>query len=474
MEDKKPEITILVVEDDKDLNHLMQMTIRREGYRVESVANGAQAVERLSRDPNAIMLLDYLLPDMTAHDVVESLSRKERSVPFIIITGHGDEKIAVEMMKNGARDYVVKNPDFISMLPHVLKRVVHDLKIEKELADAQRAVAESQKELSILYEVSSAISQTIDLDKLFTIIFDTIIGIDILTVQKKGGIFFIEGDRLKLVSHIGFPEELIDYHKKLRVGDCLCGLAAQKREVIISSDCTTDKRHTIAYTGMREHGHIIIPLNARGTVKGILCLYLPPNITVDDGTVKLLYALGNQIGVAIDNARLYEETKKYSLHDPLTGLANRRMMQIVIDRSMNRAKRYKEPFSVIMLDIDHFKKYNDTHGHFEGDRLLVQLAGLIVHETREIDLVVRYGGEEFIVLLPETDLDEACEVAERMRSTIEKKCATTISLGVASYTINMLTKDELIKDVDEALYKAKKKGRNRVEVKTRVNDSEEA
>ncbi|KPJ99929.1 MAG: hypothetical protein AMK71_08910 [Nitrospira bacterium SG8_35_4] len=365
---------------------------------------------------------------------------------------------------------MIKNPDFIDMLPHVIKRVVNDLKIEKELADAERTIAESQKELSILYEVSKAISQTIDLDKLFTIIFDTITGIDTLTIEKKGGIFFIEGDRLRLVSHVGFPEVLVDYHKNLRIGSCLCGLAAQNREVIISSNCTTDKRHTIAYPGMPQHGHIIIPLKARGMVKGILCLYLPPDITVDDGTVKLLYSLGNQIGVAIDNARLYEETKKYSLRDPLTGLANRRMMHIVFDRSLNRAKRFREPFSVIMLDIDNFKEYNDTHGHSEGDRLLVELAGLIVHETREIDLVVRYGGEEFIVLLAETDLDEACEVAERMRSTIEKKCATTISLGVSSFHENMLTKDELIKDVDEALYRAKKRGKNRVEIKTRIKN----
>jgi diguanylate cyclase (GGDEF)-like protein len=458
------------VEDDDDLNHLMQKTLQREGFSVESVTNGADAVSRLTGDRNTIMLLDYLLPDMTAYDVVESLSGKEFSVPFVIITGHGDEKIAVEMMKNGARDYIVKNPDFIDILPHVIKRVVNDLKMEKELAEAERAVAESQNELSILYEVSSAISRTIDLNELFTIIFDTITGIDVLNIEKKGGIFFIEDDRLKLVSDLGFPDGFIDDHKNLKVGDCLCGLAAKNKEVIISSNCMTDKRHTIMYPGMAEHGHIIIPLNAMGMVKGVLCLYLPPDVRVDESKMKLLDALGNQIGVAIDNARLYEETKKFSLHDPLTGLANRRLMHIVFDRSMNRAKRFREPFSVIMLDVDNFKDYNDTNGHSEGDKLLVGLAGLIVHETREIDLVVRYGGEEFIVLLPETDLDKACEVAERMRSAAEKKCAATISLGVSSYNMNMQTKDELIRDVDEALYNAKKRGKNRVEVNNGIKN----
>lgn len=471
MESMKTELTILIVEDDSDLNHLMKKTLQREGFIVQGVTTGADAVASLTDDRNVIMLLDYLLTDMTAHDVIESLAARECGVPFVIITGHGDERIAVEMMKNGARDYIVKNADFIEMLPHVIHRVVKELKIERELAEAERAVAESQKELSILYSVSRSISQTIDLDKLFTIIFDTMTGIDMLPIEKKGGIFFIEDDRLKLVSHLGFSDAFIQAHNNLRLGDCLCGLAAQHREVIISTECTIDKRHSMTYPGMTEHGHIIIPLNARGMVIGVLCLYLPPDVTVDENMVKLLYGLGNQIGVAIDNARLYEETKKYSLHDPLTGLANRRLMHIVLDRSMRRAKRFGEPFSVIMLDIDNFKEYNDTHGHSGGDKLLVTLAGLIVREMREIDLVVRYGGEEFIVLLPETDLEEAYEVAERMRSTIEKKCAATVSIGVSSYTMSMQTKDELITSVDTALYNAKKGGRNRVAVKKSTGDS---
>jgi len=466
MNSVKITVPILVVEDDKQLNHLMQKVLRREGYMVESVTTGADAVERLTRDQNAIMLLDYMLTDMTAQHVIESLTERGKSVPFIIITGHGDENIAVEMMKNGARDYIIKNPDFIDILPHVINRVVKDLKTEKELADAEVAVAESQKELSILYAVSRAISQTIDLEKLYAIIFDTVMGIDILNIEKMAGIFLIEEDRLKLASHRGFSEEFIASHKSLRVGDCLCGLAAQHREVILSLNCDLDKRHTIRAPRADRHGHIVIPLNARGTVIGVLCLYLPPDAAVDESVVKLLYALGNQIGVAIDNARLYEETKKYALHDPLTGLANRRMMKIVFERTINRAKRFRESFCIIMLDIDRFKQFNDVHGHTEGDRLLVDIARLIVHETREIDLVVRYGGEEFLVLLPETGLLEACEVAERMRSTVERSCPTTISLGVTSYTGDLQSQDQLIRDADDALYNAKKSGRNRVAVKS--------
>jgi diguanylate cyclase (GGDEF)-like protein len=453
---------VLVVEDNPDLSRLMQKRLLREGFNVYNATNGSDAISWLTSHNDTLLLLDYLLPDMTAKEIINALERKQCSVPFIIITGHGDEKIAVEMMKRGAKDYLVKGADFTDILPHVVKRVVQDLIRERELNAAERAVAESQKQLSVLYKVSSAISQTIDMDKLFTVIFDTITDIDLLDVEKKIGLFFLEDDRLRLASHKGFPRELVDDHRSLKVGECLCGLAAKEKKVIISRNCRSDRRHTMTYPEMADHGHIIIPLNARGKVVGVLCLYLPPDIDVEENKMKLLDAIGNQIGVAIDNARLYEEAKKFALHDPLTGLANRRMMRIVFERTLSRARRTGESFSVIMLDIDHFKNYNDTHGHSEGDRLLVALAGLIVKETRKIDLVVRYGGEEFLVLLPETDMSRACEVAERMRHTVEQRSETTISLGVASYDKKMRTEKELISNADDALYKAKKRGRNMV------------
>ncbi len=138
-------------------------------------------------------------------------------------------------------------------------------------------------------------------------------------------------------------------------------------------------------------------------------------------------------------------------------------MHIVFERSLNRAKRFDEPFSIIMLDIDHFKKYNDQFGHTEGDRLLKKLARLILKEVRQIDLAVRYGGEEFLVLLPETDLIKACDVAERMRNAVEKHTKITISLGVSSHKKSMKTHEGFINKADKALYRAKKNGKNRVE-----------
>jgi diguanylate cyclase (GGDEF)-like protein len=117
-----------------------------------------------------------------------------------------------------------------------------------------------------------------------------------------------------------------------------------------------------------------------------------------------------------------------------------------------------------MVDIDHFKNYNDSHGHQEGDRLLGKLAGILLEEVRKADYVFRYGGEEFLIILPETSLERACETAERLRKAVEAETGgMTISLGVASLTESLQKKDQLIDAADKALYRAKENGRNRVE-----------
>jgi len=454
---------ILIVEDNEELNHLMQKTLEREGFQTEGVFNGSDTIKWLASNNNAIIILDYQLPDMKGNELVQLLTKEKRDLPFVVITGHGDEKIAVEMMKKGARDYVVKGPDFMDMMPHVIHRVMNDLNLEKELAHAENSLREREADLSILYDISLAVSQTIDMQELQNIILKTVTDLDMFHIEKKGGIFMIEDDRMDLVSYVDHDESFLNLHKSIRVGDCLCGLAAKTGKVIVSTNCHRDSRHTITYPGMTPHGHIIIPLIARGNVIGVLYLYLPADFQIDESKLKLFDSIGIQIGIAIENAKLYEETKKVSLYDPLTGLANRRMMDIMLEKNFARSVRLDKPLSAIMLDIDYFKQYNDSLGHNAGDSLLISLSAILLKETRKIDLVVRYGGEEFLILMPDTEKSKAAEVAERMRKKVEDALVVTISLGVATYNKDMKTEEDLVFQADKALYQAKRNGRNRVE-----------
>jgi len=464
-EDRKiSQHTVLVVEDNADLNNLMRMVLQNAGYQTESALSGSDALDIARELSNIIMLLDYKLPDMTGREVIERLQAKGKKVPFIIVTGQGDEKVAVDMMKYGARDYVVKDPGLMDMLPHLISRIEIDLSLEKKLAHAQSSIARSQAELSILYRVSTAISQTLEIDRLLGIVLETVTDLEFLHVGKKGGILLVEDDRMHLHSHLGHSDEFIKLHQGIRVGECLCGHAAQTGEIIVSENCNHDIRHTIRYPGMQPHGHIIIPLHARGRVTGVLYLYCTSPPVIDNEKKELLTSIGNQVGIAIENSKLYEDTKRVALCDPLTGLANRRMMDIVLDRNFQRARRLKSPFSAVMIDIDHFKEYNDRHGHAQGDRMLIEIADILQKETRKIDLAIRYGGEEFLVLLTDADAEHALDFAERMRKSVAEREAVTISLGVASFAEWVHSKNILIEKADRALYEAKRKGRNRIEM----------
>lgn len=338
--------------------------------------------------------------------------------------------------------------------------IVRDITEKKKMMDE---LTKRSEELSALYRVSSSISQTIEMDKLFMNVLDTVTSLDVLDVQKKGGVILINGERMKLVSHLGHSEEFIKLHRDRRIGECLCGISAMTGEIIISRNSNTDSKHTIRYPDMKPHGHIIIPLKIKGETIGVMYLYTPPEAEIDKDKIRLLSIIADQIGVAIENSRLYEETKTFSLHDPLTGLANRRFMEIMIDRLLAEAKRFNRTFSIIMADIDDFKLFNDTHGHLAGDRLLKDTADILLRRTRAVDLVVRYGGEEFMILLADTDADDAYRIADERREYIKSSLNITMSFGVVEYEEGM-DKDELIRMADSALYRAKHGGKDRVEV----------
>ncbi len=165
----------------------------------------------------------------------------------------------------------------------------------------------------------------------------------------------------------------------------------------------------------------------------------------------------------LKNTRTYEETRILALYDPLTRLANRRLLDIEFEKSFAKAKRYGNQLSAIMADIDYFKEYNDTHGHEAGDVVLTKIAGIFLGEIRETDLAVRYGGEEFFILLPQTSPAEAGEIAERIRKSVEEGAGLTVSLGISAYRKEMKDREEIIREADDALYRAKQNGRNRVE-----------
>lgn len=188
-------------------------------------------------------------------------------------------------------------------------------------------------------------------------------------------------------------------------------------------------------------------------------------------TTRLNYPLERQLEnfLYFKGKRYYQDLLNEAIRDGLTGLYNHKYFMLRLDEELQRAKRYSRPVSLLMVDIDYFKRYNDTYGHLAGDRVLADLGKILRRFSRKVDIVARYGGEEFAMLLPETRKAGAGILAERLRTYVEERRTglgiVTVSIGVGSFegANSNLSKEEFINVTDTALYRAKENGRNRVE-----------
>jgi len=211
---------------------------------------------------------------------------------------------------------------------------------------------------------------------------------------------------------------------------------------------------------------VCLPLQVRERVRGVMWVHYNEPRRVAEEDLHLLASFGNQAAIAIENARLFTETRRLANTDALTGLYNHRYFYHLLDAEVKRARRYGRSLSLIMLDIDEFKDYNDRYGHLAGDEALRSLAQILRKNSRRVDTVARYGGEEFAIILPETDLAQAAVQAERLRASAEEhqwpEGQLTVSLGSAALTTDMIKVEDLVRGADRALYQAKEGGRNQV------------
>ncbi|WP_326520613.1 GGDEF domain-containing protein [Xanthomonas sp. 3058] len=214
---------------------------------------------------------------------------------------------------------------------------------------------------------------------------------------------------------------------------------------------------------------VCIPLSAQGTQLGMLALR--SDDARDLASLTVAEAAAEQLSLALHNLRLRETLRQQSIRDPLTGLYNRRYLEEALNHELSRCTRRMQPLSVLMLDVDHFKQFNDLHGHSGGDRVLAAIGEFLLAQTRGEDICCRYGGEELTIILPEVDLSTACLMAEKLRAGIENLQVmadgvslpkVTTSFGAASFPEHAGNAAQLLRRADEALYRAKQGGRNQV------------
>ncbi len=405
--------------------------------------------------------LQRLFPHLTpaALEQLIQIARLGEDMRMVQMPLRADERPLGVLVLWGDKIYPQDVPIFRSFASHVALA----LKRAEQLAHERQRVQQLDALRAALMDISSHLEPPVVMERILER------GIALLDADA-GEISLLQPDTqtLEVVASRGLGEDFRG--KRIPLGLGAMGQAALRGEALLVNDYPHWEHHLPAY---RRHIQALVtaPLLRGGRVVGTLSIITTTSrrrFSEQDRHLLALYA--HQAAIVMENARLFHETRQLSLTDELTGLPNRRQLFQVGRRELRRALRFERPLSVIFFDLDHFKQVNDSFGHPIGDQVLHGVAQRCLHSIREVDLLGRYGGEEFVVLLPETRLEQAVQIAERLRQTVARtpfptlagEVPITISLGVAELQPGVTSLDVLLQQADQALYQAKQSGRNRV------------
>lgn len=422
---------ILYVEDDAFVARMVKKRLENDGFSVTVCNDGDDGLENARSGDFDIVLLDHMLPNRAGLDILKDLG-PSFPTPVIMVSGSSDLAVAVEAMRMGASDYVIKETDgsYLDLLPQTVNRVLAHLK----LLEAKKRADER------IVEQAATIQGVLD--------------------NMDPGVTLFDHD-LKLASHndrfmelFDLPQTLIS--KNIELMDILAHMAEQGEFGDKDSDTGTQELYSLLQSNSpftfdhHRPNSLVIEIRG-GPMPGGGSIASYTDIT--------------------DRKKMEEELRMLATTDPLTGVNNRRKFLETSERELARCTRYNHPLCLLMLDADHFKSVNDSHGHDVGDKVLKLLSDICVRELRDVDVFGRFGGEEFVAALPETNITTALEVAERLRESLAalqvpiKDAAPlkfTVSIGAAERTKEDKTVHDLLNRADGALYQAKESGRNKV------------
>jgi len=336
---------------------------------------------------------------------------------------------------------------------------------------AEEEIARYTRRVEALYAIAQTLSRSLDLDQMLDGALETVLRV---MGSEIGAVILVDVAKraVAIKAHRGLPPETIAAVEMMELTPEEVERAATWKESTVQLDKLFGESNlasllmVMGQLGVRSY--IAVPLRGRGGLHGLIAIASRTQRQFSSEDMDLIYAIGNQIEVGIENARLFAEVNRMATTDGLTGLYNHRYFQERLGEEVARALRFGGECSLIMLDLDHFKIYNDLFGHVAGDEALRRVGQILRDHTRQVDIACRYGGEEFAIILPQTAAVAAYEGAERLRRAVETAMmqvsaggtALTVSLGVASCPSDAISRGELIRWADEALREAKSRGRN--------------
>jgi diguanylate cyclase (GGDEF)-like protein len=456
-----------------------------------------------------VILQDLVMPSIDGLDVVQHFRANPATAqtPIIVLSSEESGSIKSRAFEVGANDYLVKLPDKVELIARIryhsrafLNQIQRDTAFkdlresEKQLISVNQKLEETCDKLDVtLREAEQREHETIRLTELVDILQSChtleeayeIAGSSLpMLLSAQAGALCITGSSRNIVDAVATWGDSVATLKTFAPENCWA-LRRGKIHVVTSPSSPLLCSHVRACP---EAGYICVPLAAQGETLGVLYLERPsssPNISKAQlqGPMEALsrqaVAAGERISLALANLSLREILRVQSVRDPLTGLFNRRYMEESLERELRRGSRNNQCVAVLMMDIDHFKRFNDTFGHQAGDTLLRSLGDFVRQRTRGQDIACRFGGEEFVIILASTSIDAACKRAERLREEMKDLNVEyagrplgkiTLSIGISVFPVHATTTEELLLLADQALYRAKKEGRDKMVLASEVEN----
>ena len=352
------------------------------------------------------------------------------------------------------------------------------------LTDWVTRLEQHNQQMALLNKMSDMLLACDDIDEIFAVIADSLR----LLFSGDPGNIAIYSDQDQCFNVVAqWPQDTAPL-RSFSEEDCWALRRAKQHMAIPGSGEISTCTHL---NEPAAHGYICTPLIAQGEMVGVLTLLQgerphatdtlsdEEDLALKEARRQLVQTASEHIGLAVVNIRLRESLRLQSLRDPMTGLFNRRHMEAFLKREFLRAHRQQHPISLMMIDVDHFKRFNDNHGHQAGDELLIELARYLQQQVRGEDIACRYGGEEFILILPGAEIGIVAQRAERLRVAVAETMRVihegqvlppvTLSIGIASFPQHGTDIPSCIRAADAALYGAKNSGRNRVEIASQTH-----
>jgi diguanylate cyclase (GGDEF)-like protein len=328
-------------------------------------------------------------------------------------------------------------------------------------------------EVAVFQELGKALTSSLQLDQVLRTIMEKI---DEFLRPDNWSLLLLDEAKQELYFELAVgkaSQALKDV--RIKLGQGIAGWVAQHGEVVIVPDTTKDTRFfgkVDEKTKMETRSIVAVPVRFRDNCLGVIELINCVGVEgFDPRDLKLLEALSDFAAIALENARHVKRIHELTIKDDCTSLYNARHMGFILDTEIYRSQRYNYEFSIVFIDLDHFKQVNDTHGHLVGSRLLAEMGEALKTNCRLIDFAFRYGGDEFVILLPQTSKENAINVARRLHKLIREtvwlqneglNIRVTPSVGLAAYPVDSKTKEGLLHLADEAMYLVKNTNRDSV------------